>query len=357
MARKKTTEAPRYAADALRAAATALLQALKMDVELARDVAAVLVEGDLLGHDTHGLALLASYLAEIESGSMRTRGCYRIVSERAATALWDGDRLPGPWLTLRAVDDAVDRAQRFGAGTVVIRRSHHIACLAAYLTRATEQGLVMLLTCSDPSSASVAPHGGLKAVFTPDPIAFGVPTANDPVLIDLSASLTTNGMTARLHKAGRRLAYPWLLDADGHPTDDPGVLFREPRGTILPTGGIDAGHKGYALALIVEMLTGGLAGYGRADPKEGWGATVCVQVWDPAAFGGTDGFLRQAQWLADACRSNPPRPGVDTVRLPGARALVRRREQLEHGVALHESIVPALAPWAEKLKVEWPARR
>lgn len=345
----------RYAADALRAAAMALLRATGMQDEHARDVADVLVEGDLLGHTTHGLALLAPYLAEIESGSLHTSGTYRTVNERGASALWDGERLPGPWLTLRAVDDAAERARRFGTGTVVVRRSHHIACLAAYLTRATDRGLAMLLSCSDPNGASVAPHGGLKPVFTPDPLAFGVPTGGDPVLIDLSASLTTNGMTARLHKHGRRLDHPWLLDAAGHATDDPAVLFTQPAGTILPTGGLDAGHKGYALALLVEMLTGGLAGFGRADPKEGWGATVFVQVWDPAAFGGLEQFVRQADWLAAACRSNPPRPGVDAVRLPGQRGLALKREQLRSGIALHEDIVPALAPWARKLRVELPA--
>ncbi len=222
-------------------------------------------------------------------------------------------------------------------------------------SRATERGYALLIACSDPSSASVAPHGGLKAVFTPDPLAFGVPTSGDPVLIDLSASLTTNGMTARLHRHGRKLAQPWLLDAEGGATDDPRVLFSDPKGTILPTGGLDAGHKGYALALIVEMLTGGLAGFGRADPKEGWGATVMVQAFDPEAFGGRAGFERQADWLVAACRSNPPRPGVDAVRLPGQRGLALKREQQRLGVALHGDIVPALAPWADKLKVAWPA--
>jgi L-lactate dehydrogenase len=344
----------RYAADALRAWAAELLARAGMDAAPARDVAAVLLEGDLLGHDTHGLALLAPYLAELEAGTMRRRGSYRVLSERAAVALWDGGRLPGPWLVLRAIDDAMARAAQAGTGTGVIRRSHHIACLAAYLEAATERGFALLIACSDPNSASVAPHGGRTAVFTPDPLAFGVPTSGDPVLIDLSASLTTNGMTARLHRHGKRLAHPWLLDAAGHATDDPAVLFAEPRGTILPAGGVEAGHKGYALALIVELLTGGLAGHGRADPKEGWGATVLVQAFDPAAFGGGDAFLRQADWLAAACRDNPPRPGVDAVRLPGQRGLALKREQLRLGVSLQADILPALEPWAGKLGVPVP---
>jgi LDH2 family malate/lactate/ureidoglycolate dehydrogenase len=133
------------------------------------------------------------------------------------------------------------------------------------------------------------------------------------------------------------------------------VLFSEPKGTILPTGGLDAGHKGYALALIVETLTGALAGFGRADPKEGWGATVLVQAYDPGAFGGNEPFLRQADALVDACRTSRPRPGVESVRLPGQRGLALRREQLEQGVALHEDIVPSLLPWCSKLQVAWPA--
>jgi LDH2 family malate/lactate/ureidoglycolate dehydrogenase len=344
----------RYPADALHAMADGLLRAGGMTAEQAEDVADVLVEGDLLGHTTHGLALLAPYLAELESGSMRTQGSFTVLNERGAAALWDGDRLPGPWLTRRAVDAAIECARTHGTGSIVIRRSHHIACLAAYLTHATERGCAILLSCSDPNSASVAPHGGLKPVFTPDPLAFGVPTSDEPILIDLSASLTTNGLTSRLHKHGERLAHPWLLDATGRATDDPGVLFNEPKGTILPTGGVDAGHKGYALALLVELLTGGLAGFGRADPKEGWGATVYVQVWDPEAFGGAAALLRQSDWLVEACRGNPPRPGFDAVRMPWQRGLALKREQLRDGVALHADILPALAPWAEKLKVALP---
>jgi L-lactate dehydrogenase len=255
---------------------------------------------------------------------------------------------------MRAADVAIERARTYGTATVVIRRSHHIACLAAYLLRATEQGFVLLVASSDANSASVAPFGGTRAVFTPDPLAIGFPTAGDPVLVDISASITTNGMSARLRKAGQRFAHPWLLDADGHPTDDPAALYAEPPGTILPLGGLEAGHKGYGLALLVEALTGGLAGFGRADPKQGWGATVFVQALDPDAFGGREAFVRQADFIARQCRDNPPRPGVEAVRLPGERAMALRREQFARGVQLHESILPALEPWAQKFGVAPP---
>ena len=133
------------------------------------------------------------------------------------------------------------------------------------------------------------------------------------------------------------------------------VLFNAPKGTLLPLGGLDAGHKGYALALLIEACTGALAGFGRADPSEGWGATVFVQVLDPEAFGGRADYTRQMDWLAEACHTATPRPGGPPVRLPGENGMKRHREQTAKGVALFPAIMPALAPWGEKLGVPVPA--
>lgn len=345
---------PRYRRGDLVDYATHLLLASGLDEGKAQPVAEILVEGDLLGHDTHGLALLPNYLAELASGSMNKAGEPVVIADHPAALAWDGKRLPGPWLVLKALEIAAARAKSQGTCTVVIRRSHHIACLAAYLKRATDRGLVMLLICSDANSASVAPFGGLDAVFTPNPIAAGFPTKGDPVLVDVSTSITTNGMTARLHKAGGKLPGPWAMDASGQPTDDPGVLFADPKGTLLPLGGLDAGHKGYGLTLLVEALTGGLAGHGRADPREGWGATVFLQVMDPGAFSGAESFARQTEHVAEACRASRPRIAGEKVRTPGERGMARSRDQLANGVALHPGILPALAPWAGKLVVTAP---
>jgi L-lactate dehydrogenase len=307
-----------------------------------------------MGHTTHGLALLPGYLDQLAQGRMAKAGEPRVVHEATAAQTWDGQRLPGPWLTLRALDAALAMARVHGTGTVVIRRSHHIACLAAYLKRATDQGAMALVLCSDPSGSSVAPFGAVTPVFTPNPLAAGIPTSGDPILLDVSASYTTNGLTTRLHDVGESLAHPWVQDAEGNPTRDPAVLFNEPKGTLLPLGGLEAGHKGFALALLVEALTSGLAGRGRADPSEGWGATVFVQVLDPATFGGSDGFRRQMDWLVNACHDATRRPGGPRVRMPGERALALYREQSARGVALYPGIMPALEPWAQRLGVTPP---
>jgi len=345
----------RIAADTLVAFATALLERSAMRADIARDVADVLVTGDLLGHTTHGLALLAPYLAEIEKGTMAKSGEPAIVNARAAAQTWDGGRLPGPWLTLRALDAAAAMAATQGTGTVVIRRSHHIACLAAYLLRATERGLVAIVQSSDPIVAAVVPHGGLTPIITPNPIAAGLPTSGDPILIDISSSITSMGFAAQEQKAGRRLPGAWLIDHEGNATDDPGALFAEPKGALLPLGGLDAGYKGFGLALLIEALTAGLSGHGRADPPEGWGGTVFVQAFDPEAFGGLAAFTRQMDHMVRAAHESKPRSGVTRVRLPGEAGMARLREQRAHGVALYPTIMPALAPWAEKLGVAVPA--
>ena len=200
------------------------------------------------------------------------------------------------------------------------------------------------------------PHGGITPIVTPNPIAVGIPTSGDPILVDVSTSITSMGFTASGCDAGEKL--PGAL---GHrrrgprrPTT-PTSLFAEPKGALLPLGGLDAGHKGFGLALMIEALTAGLAGFGRADPPEGWGATVFVQALDPAAFGGDAGVppADGPAWSRRATRRRP-RPGVDRVRVPGEAGMRRLREQRELGVALYPSILPALLPWSAKLGVAPP---
>lgn len=344
----------RYSSPTLIHFATQLLTSVGLDNEKANAVATLLVEGDLLGHTTHGLQLLPLYLAELEAGKMTKTGSYKVLADYPAAITWDGMRLPGQWLTQEAIKVATERATKMGTCTLVIKRSHHIGCLAAYLKQVTDQGLMMILTCSDPYTAGVAPHGGKTGAFTPNPLAAAWPTNTDPVMFDVCQSITTNIMTRRLHAEGKRFPGEWVIDSEGNPTNDPSVIFASPGGAFLPSGGTDHGHKGYAYGLLVEALTGGLTGHGRADPKEGWSSTTYIEVLDPSLFGGSTNFKRQMQQLSDTCHNTPPRPGFERVRLPGESGLRKREKQLAEGVELYTSIMPGLKPWCEKLSVALP---
>jgi L-lactate dehydrogenase len=345
---------PLYDAAALTGFAEALLARAGMPADKAADVAAVLVEGECLGKTTHGLALLPLYLREIETGGMRLDGDPEVVNDLGACLTWDGRKLPGPWLMRRAVDEAVDRAGRFGIGAVAVQRSHHTACLGTYLRRATDRGFLLLLTLTDPAHSSVAPFGGITPVLTSNPIAFGAPMDGDPVLVDMSTAMLTNGIVADHRRRGAPLPAPDLLDNRGNPTTDPEAVATNPPGSILPLGGLAAGHKGFALGLMVELLSGGLSGHGRASASEGWSAAVFLLAIDPAAFGGCEAYLHQVDQLAEACRASAPRPGFDRVVLPGEAAQERQRQRLQDGVPVAAAVMADLAARAEAAGIVVP---
>ncbi len=344
----------RYRVADLRSFATALFTGLGLPHDRAAATTEILLEGDLLGHTTHGLAMAPRYLQGLDTGGMTRVGEPETLADHGAALVWDGRYLPGPWLVQRAIAAARERLDGRPQVTVAIRRSHHIGALQAYLKPITDEGLVILLTCSDPSAGGVAPHGSVGAVITPNPFAAGLPTETDPILFDISMSTTTNAMTKRLADEKRRLPGPWLVDTDGHATDDPSVLFGDRPGAILPLGGLDLGHKGFALALLVEALTSGLAGHGRADAPREWGASVYLQLVDPDAFAGREAFRRQMSAVVKACRAARVAPGAPPVRMPGEAALARRTRQLAGGVELYPTALGALEPWARRLGVEAP---
>jgi L-lactate dehydrogenase len=214
--------------------------------------------------------------------------------------------------------------------------------------------LILLMTSDPGTGASVAPFGGLTPLYTPNPIAAGIPTSGQPILLDVSMSTTTNGMSMRLFKEGLKLPGSWLLDAEGLPSDDPAVLFGDPPGTILPLGGVDLGHKGFALGLLVEALTCGLGGWGRAEADKRWGAAVFLQLLDPGALGGAEKFMKETTFLARACQESEPKDPGRPVRLPGQAGLARKKAALEEGLTLHPAIMPPLEEWAERLGVNLP---
>jgi len=265
------SDQPRYAITELNRYATDLFAAAGVPPERAAILAQFLVEADAMGHDTHGLNLCALYLDHLQSGEMAVRGEFTVIADRSAAVVWDGSYLSGVWLNHQAIQLGCQRAKAFGTATISIRRSHHIACLAAFLPLATDRGLMITLASSDPSVAAVAPFGFYEAKFIPNLLAVGIPTATDPIPIDISASATTMGLTARMEGRGEKLAGDWLVDNQGRASNDPAVLEADPPGALLALGGLDRGHKCFALAIMIEALTSGLPGYGRANGPTNWG--------------------------------------------------------------------------------------
>jgi len=165
-------------------------------------------------------------------------------------------------------------------------------------------------------------------------------------MVDVSTSITTAGLCGIKRSEDSELPGHWVMDKHGTPTANPKVMLDG--GSILPIGGLDYGHKGFGLSLMVEALTQGLAGFGRADEPTQWGASVLVLVLDPALFGGTEAFNTQTSWLVDACHASPVRAGNKAVRLPGEAGLKRKRLAMEQGVEVGEKLYAALQELAHQ---------
>jgi LDH2 family malate/lactate/ureidoglycolate dehydrogenase len=339
-----------YQAEALNRIAREILEAAGLAGEPAAAVATGLLQADLYGHRTHGLQLLGDYVEEIEEGSMVRAGAPQVLHSHGAVETWDARRLPGVWTTALAIDRATVLSDQFGLGAVALRRSHHIACLAAFLEQPARRGTFILIFSSDPSARMVAPYGGVTPLLTPNPIAAGIPADPDPILIDVSMSITTGGLTGLRKAEGRAMPGPWLLTPEGAVSDDPRVLGEG--GALLPIGGLDHGHKGYALGLLVECLTQGLSGHGRADEPAEWGASVLVLALSPARFAGGAAFRRQVEWLIAACHGSRPLDFDNPVRLPGEAALEKARQARKEGVPLSPAIVTTMQALAERHGVE-----
>lgn len=337
----------RFAADLFRAAG--------VDAEKAVTVAELLVLTDQMGRRTHGLAMAPLYLAEIAKGTMSPSGEPEVVRDAGATLVWDGGYLPGLWLVKAAIEAAIPRASQLGVACVAIRRSHHIGCLAALVKQAAERGFVALIANSDPAGARVAPFGGTEALYTPNPIAMGYPGRENPILVDICASITTTSMTRKMHAAGEVFDQPWLIDADGRPTRDPSVLeHATPRGSLLPIGGLDHGHKGFGLGIMIEALSQGLSGHGRADAPKQWGGNVFLQVMDADLFAGRDAFAAQMDTFSDKVRATRPIDPARPVRMPGDTSARLLAASMTEGMSYESGTIVALNDWADRLGCTTP---
>jgi len=170
-----------YTADALQSFAQQLFQCAGLSSERAAVMARTFLEADLMGFNTHGLHRVASNLQWLEDGTSRREGEPDVLSDCGAIFSWDANFLPGPWVCHLALEQAIQRAKTHGLAACVIRRSQHMACLAAYLPRILEAELLGLITCSTPSENTVNAFGGIDPIFSANPIAMAIPSEDDPI--------------------------------------------------------------------------------------------------------------------------------------------------------------------------------
>jgi ureidoglycolate dehydrogenase (NAD+) len=326
------------AADALERWSRALLEAAGLEAEAAATVAASLVETSLRGVDSHGVARLPVYVKRLRAGALNRRPRPAVVRRTGALAVVDGDRGPGQVAGVFATDLCVELAREHGVGAVVVRHSSHYGAAAIYSRRAAAAGMVALsLTNSDPL---VIPFGGTEPALGTNPISLAAPTTSGVFDLDLATSQVAINRIFNARDEGRPIPEGWGVDEHGRSTTDPAKVRAG-----VPLGG----YKGYALGLLVEILTGVLAGAGvRHAAGELYGPASEPQdvghfflALDPESTVGRAHFATVLEGMLDELRATPPAPGHDEVLVPGDPEARAHAERSRTGVP----IAPAL--WAK----------
>lgn len=340
----------RLAASEAQAYATRLLVAAGAGTADADVVARSLVAADRAGHAGHGLARLTGYVGRLRGGGT-VSGPWRQVRARGPVESYDGCAGLGHVHLELAVERAAALCGEHGAGIVGVSRSNHGGALGTRARVLAERGLIGLLATNAP--AVLAPPGGARPVVGTNPLALAAPVPGGPPLVcDLATSQVSRGQIMRAAQEQRPIPEGWARDADGRPTRDAAAALA---GTLAPLGG----PKGFALALLVEVLTGALLGPavgpevadffgdGLDRPQD---VAHLVVALDPAAFGDPAAFAARVGRLRDAVLAAGP---AGATRLPGARA-VEHEAAADGHVELPAPIAAQLAELAGELGVAPP---
>ena len=314
-----------------------------------------LVAADLRGVDTHGVIRFspqAWYVKWLSEGSMTARPNIRIISESASTALIDGDRGMGMVIGHRAMELAVAKAKQSGIGMVGVRNSRHYGMSAYYAMQALPHDMIGIAMTN--ASRQVVPTFGREARFGTNPMCFAVPADKElPFVLDMATTTAAAGkleLAARMEKA---IPLGWALNENAQATDDPRVAQKARR--LLPLGGSrDSGsHKGYGLAIVVEILCGVLTGTLTAlnadqDPRGHFFGAIRIDAFRPLAE-----FKQDMDRLIQELKSTPPIAGQDRVYVAGEIEFETAEERTERGIPLLPSVLKGLREVGEQLGVPY----
>lgn len=320
------------------------------------DEAAIIAESlagaNLAGHDSHGIIRLEQYTQLVRAGDILPGGATTTVRETPCTALLDGGWNFGQVVARRAIDLACEKARQYGTGTVSVRNSNHLGRLGEYTLMAARQGLLALGTVNNHGRGNlVAPFGGSDGRLATNPLSFACPGPSQPILVDITTSVVAEGKVRIKKNAGEAVPEGWLIDNQGRPSTDPNDLYTNPRGAILPFGG-PVGHKGFALSVMVDILSGALSGAGCSYSSTcRLGNAMFFTVIDPEKFVTREEFIEQVDILERHIKASPPAPGFTEIMLPGEPELRVEARRRESGVPIDEETWRQFVDTVESLGV------
>jgi len=333
---------------ALAGLATRALAGLGLEARDAADCARILVLGELMGLSTHGVGRIESYGERIDLGGIKARPAIRVERVAPAMARVDGDNGVGPLVGMRALQAAIALARETGVGAVFARASNHFGPVAPYSLIAAEAGFASIIGSN--ATTTIAPTGGREARLGNSPVGFCVPNPGGrPVILDMALSMVARAKIRNAAKRGESIPPTWATDREGNPTTDPKAALD---GFLLPIGG----HKGYGLALIVDLFAGLLSGAAYLTHVSSWSDNPEAPqdlghfffVIDASRLGPADWLAARMRDFAAILHDTPPADPAAPVLLPGEIELDRLDLHRRDGLALDPALLARLEALAAR---------
>ena len=330
-----------------------VMRALGLPLEDAATVAALMVDADMQGSDGHGVIRLVPYAKRILAGGINLNPDIKVIQERTAMALVDGDNGMGHLVMKKATELAIHKARTAGIAWVGSRLSNHAGPASLYARMALQHDMIGLYFAVG-NANHLPPWGGLDMLLSTNPIAAAIPTLNEaPVVLDMATTVAAYGKVKAKAQRGEMMPEGWMIDRQGKPLLDP---TKSEEGFLLPIGG----YKGYGLSLIVGILAGTLNGAAMGsqviDFNKDFSTTTntgqAIAIMDPSAFGDITVFKQNIDTLVRELRSSERMPGVDRIWLPGEQSHEKRLSNEAQGILLAPSLMKQLNDLAAQLNIK-----
>lgn len=327
----------KIAANELQALIESIFAAAGSNTGEAEAIARRLVGANLVGHDSHGVIQVPTYITWIGIGKVMPNRSIQTVVDNDVLAIVDGQFGFGQVIGEQTMVLAIQKSRRFGIGVVGLRNSGHLGRIGDWAEMAAEAGCISLhFVNTSGLGILVTPHGGYDARLSANPIAAGVPRNNAPdIILDISTGVIAEGKIRVALNKGEQVPEGCVLDANGRPTTDPRVFYGPPKGAILPFGG----HKGYGLGIIAEILAGAFSAAACSNPNNSTrlANNMLSIVLDPTRIQSSDSFHSELGRFIEYVKSSRTIAPNGDILLPGEIEARTRAQRLALGIELDQA--------------------
>jgi len=331
----------------------------------ARICADVLIESDLSEIRSHGVGRLKMYYDRLKAGIQFAETKIDVIKDFAAIAVWDGNHGMGHVIAKRAMQEAIDKAKKFGIGCVTVRNSTHYGICGYYAKMACQQNMVGInMTNARPS---IAPLFGVSPMLGTNPICFGAPSDKEyDFIYDAATSISQRGKVEQYGRAGKTTPQGWAIDNNGETYTDTKQLLVDlvdGKASMIGLGGVEeetGGHKGYSLAVMVEILSAALQAGSFMDQLHGWddGKRVPYKLghifiaMDIEKFTDIDDFKRITGEIMSQLQTSRKHPARNRIWVAGEKEYYNEIEIRKNGIPVNEGLQKNLKIMIDQLKLK-----